>query len=239
MPAPIFPRSLLAAGLMLLVSASSAPANGATVGSIRRACASCHGARGEGRSGTAIPRLAGQRQDYLEQQLRNFADGLRPHPASHPDAARLTPADVRRIAASYARASPPPLWQLPAPTPDQLARGRTLAMLGDPHLKVPACIGCHADPHVKTGKPITEGTPRIAYSNPLTPVPRLSGQPRTYMIVAMVEWGNGIRHADPTGAMNRIMAALNHDDLEALAAFYGAQSTARHETAPDAHHLEH
>ncbi len=41
-------------------------------------CAKCHGAQGEGDSGTRVPRLAGQHSQYLAEQLRDAAMGNRP-----------------------------------------------------------------------------------------------------------------------------------------------------------------
>ena len=42
-----------------------------------RACASCHGDKGEGAS--AFPRLAGQQAAYVYRQLKGFGTPLRPH----------------------------------------------------------------------------------------------------------------------------------------------------------------
>jgi cytochrome c oxidase subunit 2 len=42
-----------------------------------RVCAACHGENAEGNADTRAPRLAGQFEWYLAQQLRNFRAGLR------------------------------------------------------------------------------------------------------------------------------------------------------------------
>jgi cytochrome c oxidase subunit 2 len=42
-----------------------------------RVCAACHGDNAEGNVDTRAPRLAGQFEWYLAQQLRNFREGLR------------------------------------------------------------------------------------------------------------------------------------------------------------------
>ncbi len=44
-----------------------------------RLCAVCHGARGEGNAAKAVPRLAGQRYEYLRRQLYEAVDDRRPN----------------------------------------------------------------------------------------------------------------------------------------------------------------
>lgn len=61
--------ALLRTGQQLFVA--GAPERGV------RACAGCHGTHGEGAAG--FPRLAGQRADYVEAQLKVFDTKLRPH----------------------------------------------------------------------------------------------------------------------------------------------------------------
>ena len=46
------------------------------------ACASCHGANGEGNKKLGAPRLAGQNKWYIERQLRNWQQGIR---GTHPE----------------------------------------------------------------------------------------------------------------------------------------------------------
>ncbi len=53
------------------------PAAAARGESLYQVCAACHGDKGQGNPDTRAPRLAGQYPWYLEQQLRNFRDGLR------------------------------------------------------------------------------------------------------------------------------------------------------------------
>lgn len=43
-----------------------------------RVCASCHGAGGEGKEASAVPRLAGQHAGYLSRQIYDAVDGRRP-----------------------------------------------------------------------------------------------------------------------------------------------------------------
>lgn len=63
-----------------------------------RACASCHGGKGEGAS--AFPRLAGQHAAYLERQLRTFGTRLRPHGVlMKAEVADMKPAELKAVAA--------------------------------------------------------------------------------------------------------------------------------------------
>ena len=63
-----------------------------------RACASCHGAGGEGAA--AFPRLAGQRAEYVYTQLRMFGTALRPHAVEmRAETRAMSPADMRAVAA--------------------------------------------------------------------------------------------------------------------------------------------
>ncbi|MGH8403617.1 MAG: c-type cytochrome, partial [Gammaproteobacteria bacterium] len=55
-------------------------------------CAACHGARGQG--GGAVPRIAGQPAEFLQQQLRFFRSGARRNALMHPVAANLSDVDI-------------------------------------------------------------------------------------------------------------------------------------------------
>jgi cytochrome c553 len=65
------------------------------------ACAACHGADGTGLAPMAIPALAGQHADYLQAQLKRFADGSRrnsPNGVMALIAGRLTPQQMHGVA---------------------------------------------------------------------------------------------------------------------------------------------
>jgi cytochrome c553 len=73
-------------------------------------CASCHGADGLGVD-PVTPPLAGQRADYLERQLMGFRDGDRrddPLGLMRGVARRLTPREIRVVAAYYSTLPPKP-----------------------------------------------------------------------------------------------------------------------------------
>jgi len=65
-------------------------------------CASCHGA--EGISDYDLwPNLAGQKQKYIEIQLRAYRDGRRKDPWMSPVAKMLSDEDIRDLAAYFSK----------------------------------------------------------------------------------------------------------------------------------------
>ncbi len=69
-------------------------------------CAACHGANGLSVADT-IPNLAGQRQAYLQAQLRALKGGTRRAPSMNAIASQLGPEDIVNVAAYYASLSVP------------------------------------------------------------------------------------------------------------------------------------
>jgi cytochrome c553 len=61
------------------------------------ACRTCHGDKAQGQG--AVPRLAGQHRQYLEQQLAAFASNLRENETMHENSKTLTAADISAVAA--------------------------------------------------------------------------------------------------------------------------------------------
>ena len=74
----------------------------------QRSCERCHGARGEGSNLRGVPRLAGQRYDYLLRQLHDVVDGRRPNlEANHVRLLRpLERGDLEGLADYASRLSP-------------------------------------------------------------------------------------------------------------------------------------
>ena len=109
------------------------------------ACASCHGAQGEGTSDVYFPRLAGKPAGYLYNQLVAFRGRPAQIPADELSAgvsARRVPEGDGRI---LCRAAAADFRRLPPPTVSNeiLARGESLVTSGDPQRGIPACAGCH------------------------------------------------------------------------------------------------
>ena len=192
--------------LFVLALLSTAPADSwATPAVLRLAttCTACHGVRGRGVADTAVPRLAGQRPAYLALQLGQFALNQRNHPGVRGLEADLTAQQIRALSIYFSKQNPAPLRQQPKPTPAQVARARQLIRTGDAARGIAACALCHGGGDADTA------------------VPLLQGQPRIYLIVSLSQWRSGIRTGGQGAAMNRAAAQLNHDDMQALAAYYG------------------
>ena len=107
-------------------------------------CTRCHGADGIGRGTGAFPKLAGQREAYLENALRAYSRGARHSGIMEPISAGLSEEALREVARYYAAtvAADP----APSNVTDEAAieRGRLIAQHGIPAQRVPSCIDCHA-----------------------------------------------------------------------------------------------
>ena len=99
------------------------------------ACASCHGAEGEGTSDVYFPRLAGKPAGYLYNQLVAFGDGRRKYPPMDYLLEFLPDAYLKQVAEHFASLRPPfPAPAIPTVSNEILGRGEQLVKNGDPQL---------------------------------------------------------------------------------------------------------
>ncbi|HEU4621454.1 MAG TPA: c-type cytochrome [Burkholderiaceae bacterium] len=174
------------------------------------ACVGCHGANGEGNAAGGFPKLAAQSADYLARQLVAYANGVRQNPVMMPIAKGLN--DEQRVAVSRYYADLKPVVaaspvNATAADAASLARGRTLARIGDSQLRVQACANCHGPGGI--------GAPPV--------YPYLAGQHREYLVAALNEWKNTARNTDPSGQMPSIARALSDADIAAVALYFARQ----------------
>ena len=171
-----------------------------------KACAACHGERGEGLTKAEFyPRLAGKPAGYLFNQLVAFRDGKRRSPIMNYLVAYLSDDYLREISEYYERLKPP--YPPPSPATAQLAsRGETLATKGDPARKVPACTSCHGNPPygMQPG------------------IPGLAGLSSHYIASQMGAWRIGLRQAFEPDCMREIASALTPEDTSAISAWLGS-----------------
>jgi cytochrome c553 len=174
-----------------------------------KACAACHGNRGEGaqaRDGY-YPRLAGKPAAYLYNQLINYRDKRRELAIMNYMVAFLSDNYLLEIANHYAALQPP----LPAPRARAdaatMALGERLAREGDPARGIPSCASCH-------GAALTGVEPAI---------PGLVGLTPPYMSAQLGAWQAGTRHAMKPDCMRAVAVKLTPADVTAVTAWLVAQ----------------
>lgn len=165
-----------------------------------RNCTWCHGASAQGY--TPAPRLAGQRPQYIENQLMNFGEHTRDNPFSKMymwgAAENLSPVTAHDLAFYFSTLS-----AKPANDGDLglEAKGRSIYQLGMPDSNIAACVVCHG--------PNAEGVGEI---------PRLGGLAYAYLKRRLEQWGEGY-HATAKLPMPRIASKLAPDQIDALASY--------------------
>lgn len=167
-------------------------------------CVACHGADGNSPA-SANPNLAGQVEEYIYKQLKNFkaADGK---PAARNNAimggmvAALSEEDMKNVAAWFASQK-----QKPAAAKDEtkIALGQKLWRQGDFKKGVPACAGCHG--------PSGAGLP--------AQYPRLAGQFPEYTEAQLKSFRTEERANDPEKMMRMIGAKLSDVEIKAVAEY--------------------
>jgi len=161
-----------------------------------KSCKACHGLDGRGVA-PAIPHLAAQRERYLIASLVEYKNGQRMHAALRDLAQGMSEADMRNIAAYYARQ--PPVSNAAASDVKHSSpyeQGKKLAA---------ACAGCHGE----DGNSTQPGTPSLA------------GQQPHYLVAAIQEYHQGER---ATPAMKGMLPNASRLELESLALYFAAQT---------------
>jgi cytochrome c553 len=200
----IFIFALLLAMQAAVAVAQSAERAPDTMAARVLACASCHGAEGQGTSDAYFPRLAGKPSGYLYNQLIAFRDARRKYPPMNYLLEFLPDAYLKQMAEHFAAlrpAFPPPAP--PVVSNEILARGEALVTRGDPQRDIPACQGCH-------GPSFTGMEPAI---------PGLLGLRATYISAQLGAWRYGTRTAATPDCMQLVAGRLTEDDVKAIAAW--------------------
>ncbi len=164
-----------------------------------RNCTWCHGMSAQGYS--KAPRLAGQRVDYLVDQLQFFATHKRDEFLSTKymwyAAANLDPLTVRNLAA-YFSALPPEAAK--DGDSELVAEGRIIFENGVPDENIAACQACHG--------PEAQGVREI---------PRLGGLSYSYLERRLEQWSQG---HDAWGIpMPKVARSLSPNQIAALASY--------------------
>ena len=169
-------------------------------------CTDCHGPSGQGYHGyLTMPRLAGQTPEYIDKQLRNFADRSRERNLFI-NMARVhgLSSDLRAALAAHFRGlDPRPIGGGPR---NLLRTGKRIYDEGIPEANIPACAACHG--------PDAKGQEEI---------PRLASQLYAYTVKELTNWSTeraqGAAKDDTSAVMNPIAHALSPAQVSAVAAY--------------------
>ena len=167
-------------------------------------CVACHGADGNSVA-SANPNLAGQVEEYIYNQLKNFkaADGkpaARNNPIMGGMVAALSDDDMKNVAAWFASQKMKPVA---AKDEKQIALGQKIWRQGDFKKGVPACAGCHG--------PAGAGLP--------AQYPRLAGQFPEYTEAQLKSFRIEERANDPEKMMRMIAAKLSDVEIKAVSEY--------------------
>ncbi len=166
-------------------------------------CTTCHNQWGQGFHGYyTMPRLAGQQQQYIINQLRAFIERRRKNPIMANVAHSLSPDMMSGLAAQFHAMNPAPYGGAPT---GAAALGKKIFEEGLPESNVPACFACH-------------GTEAKGHGE----IPRLAGQLYWYIIKVLTNWdkerGQGSAK-DISAIMVPTTHNLNGREIAALAAY--------------------
>lgn len=187
--------------LLLLSFLSTAIADGDPVigKSTSILCIGCHGFNGNS-TNPEYPKLAGQGEEYLEKQLRDFKSGARKeeHMTSMVDAIQMT--DIPNLAAYFS--SQKRAKTDPGKTANEV--GKKIYQEGISAKAVPACTGCHGLE--------AAGVPAAGF-------PSLANQHVEYIAKILRDFRQGVRGNDQQMLMRNIASKLSDAEIDAVATY--------------------
>jgi cytochrome c553 len=168
----IRPAAILAAALTIVAQPAVAEGDAEQGRKLGFTCLGCHGIDGYRNAYPSfrVPKLAGQKSDYMRTALTAYRAGSRPHPTMQAQAGSLTEEDIENLVAwiaSYGEAEP-------VATAEQVA-GVEAAQI---------CVTCHgvAGAAVQPAPPI------------------LAGQHEDYLVYALNQYKDGVRSGNVMNA---------------------------------------
>lgn len=167
-------------------------------------CETCHGVKARGFHGYyPIPRLAGQPEQYLVNQIGAFSERRRVNNVMFNVAHVQDPAMVKALVDYFHSQNPPPIGGAPK---ELVAEGKKLFQEGIPDKDVPPCAACHG----------VDGHGNDDY-------PRLAGQLHDYIFSKLKNWNNergqGRNKPDNSAIMQPIAHSLTDRQIRAIAAY--------------------
>ncbi|KFB10137.1 c-type cytochrome [Nitratireductor basaltis] len=170
-------------------------------------CSGCHGDADDSPINGLAPSLNGQNYAYLVRALFEYASNQRQSGMMEPIAAELDDSDIRRLAREYS--SFDLLQSAEEHDPSEIQQGRQIVREGYPGRGIAPCSACHG-----------------AQSS--SQFPKLNGLSKTYLVEQLLLWADGQRSQSGYGKiMQRAAAGLSVEEINAVAAYYAAQSGSR------------
>lgn len=178
-------------------AAKGDPSKGQVI--VDNVCGACHGTNGNS-TAAIYPNLAGQYPEYIFKQLTEFKSGARKNATMAPNAAKLSPDDMRNVAAYFSGQQVKPRMAKDA----ELAKeGEKIYKGGNPGSGVPACASCHG--------PTGAGIP--------VQFPRLASQHSKYVLTQLQNFRSGDRTNDGGKMMEIIARKLTPHEMDAVAEY--------------------
>lgn len=165
-------------------------------------CVACHGPDGN----SVVPnwpKIAGQWEDYLVKQLKDYREGeqgQRYEPSMYAMVAALSDQDIKELAAFYASQT----QTLGKTDVALLTLGERIYRGGDIQHGVAACVGCHAP----------DGS-----GNDAAKFPRLGGQHALYIENQLRAFRDGTRTNSPNGMMHDISIRMTDEQIKAVSSY--------------------
>ena len=167
--------------------------------SLSQTCLGCHGVPGLRNPSPVyrVPMIGGQHASYITAALKAYKNKERSHPTMRAQAANLSDADIKNIAAYFANLK-------------QESKPFVKAGAAAGKEKAASCAGCHG----LEGKADTDAAKASAF-------PVLAGQYDDYLERVLLDYKSGSR---TNGIMNGITANLSKQDIKQLARWFRSQS---------------
>lgn len=197
--------ALLALSLLLATSPARAEGDAENGQVLSYTCLGCHGIPGYRNQYPSyrVPKLGGQHAAYISLALKAYRSGERSHPTMQANSSQLTDQDIADLAAFFASYGEPK--DAPVVT-SGVEAGKE---------KSQACVACHGERGISVNEIW----------------PNLSGQHESYLLASLKQYK--LANVDPSelggnnqrnnAVMAGLVANLDEQDLEDLAAYFAAQ----------------
>lgn len=180
-------------------------------------CVACHGADGNSVN-PAWPKLAGQGEKYLVDQLQLFKKKIRINTLMNPQTENLSKQDILDLATYYAQQSP----SHEVADGSKEFQGEKLYAIGERIYRggnaasgVPACMSCHGP----------DGA-----GNKAAKFPRLAGQHAVYTAAQLRAYRSGARYQidDNLNMMKDIVSYMTEMEIDAVAEYIAGLHRSTH-----------